>query len=212
MLVTATAFPAAAQNRDAMIVPPEVDEEVPPGADEPAAVFESARVPDDPLRIVATLGGGASIRLIDDPLLGQQRFAPSFLDLAGGVVFPGRGLRHGALLQISTNISPDGNASTGYDPLQQWVLQPTYYAYLPVVDDLITLTGKVGLGFALSAAATGGPSYGFEIALGAQFQPIFAGLGLYAEASFSTWVGVSSSLFPIVSFEGGIVIDYEVLP
>ena len=65
--------------------------------------------PTEPLRILATAGGGIQIRLINDLTFSQDRFAPSFVDLYGAVVIPGSGmLRHGFGLTFGINLTGDG--------------------------------------------------------------------------------------------------------
>jgi hypothetical protein len=193
------------------------EDERPPGAydDEGAAVEDEGPPPIVmPLRILATVGAGATLRIINDLTLVQGRFAPSFLDFAGSVVFPGAGLyRHGATLAISTNLNGEGPAAPadpnaddfGVDPLIQWTFTPSYLAYLRFGEDVV-LTGRLGANFTIAPYFV----MGGEASVGGTFL-FTAGLGVYAEVSANLAFGVSG-VTPTVSAEGGVVIDYEVLP
>lgn len=169
--------------------------------------------PAEPMRILASLGGGGTLRIVNDLALEQGRFAPVFLDVAGGVVFPARGLlRHGAHLQVSTNLSGEGpgigspNEAVGIDTAAQWTLTPSYLAYLRL-DDTFVLSGRAGLNLTVSPYFV----LGTEVAAGATFL-LTAGLGLYAEASFNLAFGQAPEPLPTASLEVGLAIDYEVLP
>jgi hypothetical protein len=191
------------------------DERPPEAGDEPASVEDEGPPPVVmPWRILATVGAGSTLRIINDLTLVQGRFAPSFLDLAGSLVFPGAGLwRHGVTLAISTNLNGEGPAPPtdpnaddfGVDPIAQWTFTPSYLAYLRFGEDLV-LTGRLGANFTVAPYLV----MGGEVSVGATFL-FTAGFGAYAEISADLAFGVSG-VTPTASAEAGVVIDYEVLP
>ncbi len=183
--------------------------------EEPRPDESPAATPDEPLRIVAGVGGGFSVRLVRNLEFQQERFAPSYLDAFGGVVLPGSGLlRHQLTLQVSVNLSGDGNYSFGLDPLQQWSFMPAYTLRIqpqriPVPDYL--LYGRVGIPLTVSPEFT----WGAEIDAGFAYM-LLAGLGVYVELGYSMYFGGkdrsgSTSLHPLLSGELGVLFDIEVL-
>ena len=52
---------------------------------------------------------------------------------------------------------------------------------------------------------------GLELSGAANFL-LTAGFGLYAEVGASLYLGSASTIHPIISGEGGVFFDYEVLP
>lgn len=190
-----------------------LEDERPPGSDDE----ERAPVEDEgpppvvmPWRILTSLGGGATLRIVNDLTLLQGRFGPSFLDLAASVVFPSAARwRHGATLAVSTNLNGEGPAvpdPNGVDTAAQWTFTPSYLAYFRFGEDLV-LTGRLGVN--LTATPYFVP--GGEVSLGATVL-FTAGLGAYVELSANLAFGVSSDPTPTASAEAGLVIDYEVLP
>ncbi|MBZ0115411.1 MAG: hypothetical protein K8H88_00345 [Sandaracinaceae bacterium] len=183
------------------------------GPSGPSAV---ALGPEDPLRILAWAGAGLSVRLIKNLDFGQDsQLAPGYLQLGGAVFFPGRDFRHGVGLGIAANLTADASVQ----PMTQWVLAPTYHVLVPLrymlgdtTHDWLTLHGQLGVALGVSPA--------FAIGLTAGFGVIFkflAGLGLYADLHFELYGGGADALgnpavHPIVSLDGGLVFDYEVLP
>ena len=190
----------------------QVDDERPPGTGGGDDVAEDEGPPPVvmPWRILASIGGGATLRIVNDLTLEQKRFAPSFIDIAGSVVFPGAGRwRHGATLAISTNLNGEGPGApdpNGIDPASQWTLTPSYLAYFRFGEDLV-LTGRAGVNL------TASPYFvlGGELSLGAVFL-FTAGLGAYVELSGNLAFGLAPEPLPTVSAELGIMIDFEVLP
>lgn len=181
--------------------------------DEPAG----PDVPSEPLHVLVSAGAGTSLRIVKNLDFQQDLVAPGFVDLMGGVLLPGSGtLRHGLVLGVAMNLSGDGSSTPelGVDPAQQFVLAPGYMMMLrpsPVPDLLAFFKGSVG--FTLSPDF----SPGLELSAGGAFM-LFAGVGLYAELAGALYVGAATepegppSYHPIVSIDGGIFIDYEVLP
>ena len=174
----------------------------------------SARSADDPGRVFAALSGGFSIRMIQHLDLSQQRFAPAYLELTGGYMFEGGTmlsedliLRHGIGVSIATNLSGDGSARQGVDAAEQWVITPQYHAFLPVVEQWLVLHGIIGVPLAVSPVF----SAGLELAFSAIFK-WFAGMGAYAELDFSFYMGQGFTAHPLLSFEAGLMFDYELLP
>ncbi len=186
-------------------------DELPPALQRPAAFSweesPEASAPTEPLRIIAQIGGGASLRLVRNLDFGQKSFAPSYVDVLGGAIFPGSGTwRHGAGLNVSVNVTGDGTFEEGFDGFRQWTLAPTYIAYLRFSNDILVL-GKASVAFTVNPDVT----VGAELA-GAFNYLLFAGLGLYGELGFSLYGGGGGSVHPLLSLEAGVTIDYEVLP
>jgi hypothetical protein len=190
----------------------DIDEERPPGLGEDDgggagyAFGDEAAPPEEPLRVLGMLGGGISLRIVNDLDYGQERFGPAFIDGWGGVVLPGAGTwRHGLGAQLSLNVTGDGNATLGVDAASQLVVGPSYLAYLRF-DDLVIFP-KV----TIPIAVTSGLSVGLELSVGGAYY-LLAGLGIYAELGASLFWGQQDRIHPIASGEAGILIDYEVLP
>ena len=172
--------------------------------------------------VFGTLGAGATIRIIQYETLNQDRVAPPYLQLRAGYFFEGDGsLQHGALLGIATVLNPDGTVSFGVDAFGQWTLAPSYVLRWWLDGDLgdwLQVTGRLGVPLSFAPAPDGTYfSWGLEGALGI-VATLLQGLGLYAEADISLYFSngadptSSVDVHPLVSFEGGIVVDYEVLP
>lgn len=189
--------------------PPIEEEELPPGftGEEAAAdPFSEPELPDDPSRIVWSVGGGVSIRFLRNLDFSQDWFAPSFIDVFGAFVLPGRDVRHGFGVGVSANVSGDGSVALGVDPLQQWAFAPAYLLYVSL-SELFKLTGKLSVPLIVSPEFT----VGAELAAGAHLL-VLAGFGFYAELSASVFLGADTTFHPIGSVEGGLSFDYEVLP
>lgn len=159
-----------------------------------------------PERYVALASIGAPLRLTRDVDLDQSALAPIYTDVAFGYVLPGEHVRHGIGLGLSLNLTKDGGFTEPVAPGEQFVLGPEYLLYVDLGRDAlllgqaqlpIVLTGSSTIGLALSAAL------GYRL---------LAGMGMFAELGFETFVGVSSRLHPSVSLELGLFLDYEVLP
>ncbi len=190
------------------LAPPASDDDERPGDSSP-------RQPTEPLRVVAALGGGFTVRLVKNLEFQQERFAPSYLDAFGGVVLPGSGLlRHQLTLQLSVNLSGDGNYTFGLDPLEQWTFMPAYtLRFQPqriAVPDYFAY-GRVGIPLTVSPDFT----WGVEVDAGFTYM-LLAGLGIYAEVGYSMFFGGkdrsgSTSIHPLLSAELGVIFDIEVL-
>ena len=171
--------------------------------------------PADPMRLLLRLGGGTSVRFAANDYYQQDLFAPAFVDLSLGVVLPGRGnVRHVLGVNLSSNITGDGSASQGVDAFGQIVVGPSYGIRLgydePVPD--WTLLMSISAPFTVTHAINPGLEVGAALTY-----MLFAGTGLYAEASVSTYLGGPGrssdlSVHAFGSAEAGIVIDFEVLP
>ncbi len=188
------------------------EDERPPGTggDEGASTEDEGPPPVVmPWRILGSVGGGVTLRIVNDLTLSQKRFGPSFFDVAGSVVFPSASRwRHGVTLALSGNVDGEGPPApdvNGIDGLSQWTLTPSYLAYFRFGEDLV-LTGRAG------AALTVAPYFvmGGEASLGAVYL-FTAGFGAYAEVTVDLAFGLSG-VSPTASAEAGITIDYEVLP
>lgn len=191
-------------------------------------------------RLFLSVGVGITFRtLIYVDTLGHDPggLAPLYLQLRGAYFFEGDGdFQHGIGLGIASNLGDDppgsvfeggtpsvvnqvecdrlrsvgaGDGSEACTPagialMTAWTLVPGYHVRF-WLDDWFQLAGRIGFG--VTAAEL--PNVGFELGVGA-IAKIFAGLGLYAEVSFSTYFAAETH--PLVSLEGGVVIDYELLP
>lgn len=169
-----------------------------------------------PMRVYGRLGVGLGIRLTVESEFQQERLAPSYIDLAGGVVLPGAGrLRHAFQLGVSGNLDGDGSALVGVEPFTQWVITPSYVVRIGLNDDPVPfaqLTARVGVPLSLSPDF----SVGAEVAVGGQFM-FLAGLGAYAELGYSVFFGAtdrseSLSVHHLLAVTAGITIDFELLP
>lgn len=186
---------------------------------------------DDPLRFMGYLGGGIGFRLVRnrDPIFGQDFITPGYLDIGGAVYFPGRELRFGAGLALSTNISQDpGTNDAANEPLEQWTLTPSFQLLLPlhyyidgIDEDMLQVQFRVGVPVVLAAPGLGYSTtqvtFGGELA-GSLHYKFLAGLGIYLEAQLTVVGGSSTPLddaptiHPLISIDAGFLIDYELLP
>lgn len=161
-------------------------------------------------RIFGTVGAGGTVRILQYEALGQSRFAPVYLQLRAGYFFDGDGdVQHGIGLGISTNLAADGQVDTaglilGIDPLTTWTFTPQYLLRI-WFGDWVQLVGRVGV----SATASTLPNLGFEVGIGPVIK-FLSGFGIYADVSFSGYF--ANDFHPLVSLEGGLVFDYEILP
>ncbi len=178
---------------------------------------------DDPIRIMGYLGGGLGFRLLAnlDMPFEQEFIMPAYLDVGGAVYLPGRGLRHGAGLALSTNLSADAG-SAGQLPGTQWVITPSYQLLLPLwrlTDgmryDELQVQIRVGIplviGQGLGDRNLVNFTFGGELAVAFQYK-FLAGLGLYVEAQLDVIGGMLDTVHPFIAVDAGFLIDYEVLP
>lgn len=164
-------------------------------------------------------GAGTTIRIIRyEVLVNTDQVAPAYLQLRGGYFFEGDGLfQHGVVLGVATNLGGEGYGTAGIDPLGQWALAPSYMARLIPEGDIgnwLQATGRLGIPLVFGADGAGNTlfTWGWELGIGVQFH-FLAGMGLYAEGDFSMYFADDpANLHPLISFEGGLFIDYEVLP
>jgi hypothetical protein len=189
---------------------PVMEEEAPPGlyGDETGGdPFGGPESPADPPRIVWSVGGGSAFRLIRNLDYNQEFFAPAFVDAFGAFVFGAAGVvRHGVGLGASLNLTGDGDVPVGVDGFTQVVVAPSYLLYLRL-SDTVVVHGKVAVNLNLS------PSFvpGAEIAGGLTLL-LTAGFGLYGEIGVSAYINGDSTVHPLVSAEGGVAFDFEILP
>jgi len=170
-------------------------------------------------RVFGTVGAGITIRILEYQPLAQSRLAPVYLQLRAGYFFEGDGdIQHGVGLGISTNLQVDGKPDyrltdgtlilQNINPLTTWTLTPQYLLRA-WFGDWFQLIGRVGV----SVTAATLPNWGFEIGV----QPllkILSGLGFYADISFSMFFSGEPEygIHPLISIEGGVAIDFELLP
>jgi len=182
---------------------------------------DGPEAPSEPMRILLSIGGGASLRIVKNqsPLFNQQRVGPGFIDGFGAVVFgTSSQWRHGLGVGASLNLSGDGGESqgTGVDPAHQIVLAPAYLGYYRLDEDFV-FTAKASALFAFTFSGATQMAPGGELAFGLAFL-LTSGLGIYGEIGGSVFVGSpeapgeSNTIHPLVTAEVGILIDYEVLP
>lgn len=205
----------------------QVDEESASGAGDEGYAWGSpggnsvADSGEDPLRIQGYLGAGLGFRPLRNLDFDQAFMSPAYLNLAGVVYLPGRELRHGVGLGISTTLSND-HGTGGVRALQQWAFTPAYYLMVPLrrilpdmEQDLVQIYGHVGIPLVLSSAfgSNGGVNFsvGGELGAGANFK-FLAGLGVYFGVQASVYAGSKNTFHPVISADAGLVIDYEVLP
>jgi hypothetical protein len=171
-----------------------------------------------------SLGAGGTVRILsyadvcDDRVPGREgcRFSPPYLQLRGGWFFEGDGdIQHGVGLGVASNLSPDGTTGLGIDPFTQWVLSPGYF-FRYWFDSWFQLMAHFGVPMAISYVTGGGQSstdfnWGLELQVGGVFK-FLTGLGVYAAANIATWFAGTDMVWPTISFEGGLMFEYEVLP
>lgn len=160
----------------------------------------------DPWRVLGLASGGLPLRVTRRADLGQETFAPAFIDTQVGLFLPGRGaFRHGPLLGLSTNLTIDGGFYAPVNPLSQWVALVGYMARYALSDDVFALAH---LAVPFELGETG--SVGVELSGGLAYR-VLAGFGGFAALSGDAF-GAEGGASVITSFELGLFIDYEVLP
>ncbi|MCB9616530.1 MAG: hypothetical protein H6722_29190 [Sandaracinus sp.] len=173
------------------------------------------QTPRAPWRVLASVGVGTSIRLVRNLELQQERFAPAYLELRGGVALPQRGrVGHELSLAVTGNLSGDGSYTSGIDPMQQWVLSPGYAVRVGfpagAVPDFV-VRGRVGIPVVLAPDVT----WGVEVDASFTYA-LLAGLGIYAEVGYGTFFGAEDragdlTVNPVIGLELGAMLDWEVL-
>lgn len=129
-------------------------------------------------------------------------FTAGYLDLGLGATFgPVKGLQHGG--EVALAMATDG--------ISQQVLGFSYVALWPLADQAL-LRGRAGVPIVLGPDA----NIGFELAAGGAWL-FTGGIGVSAELVGSLYYGAatldaSSSTIPLLTFELGVWMDYEVLP
>lgn len=174
---------------------------------------EGARVPEFSRGRYAHLFGaleiGRGLRLNNpyrlETVLGDDAeslsLTATYLDLSAGAAFgPPDALQHGASLHVSFALHG----------IPQEVLTPSYVAMARLAP--FRLHGRVGTPIVLEPDL----NIGGEVAAGGAWF-LTAGLGVGVELCASLFYGAatydrSATAIPIVSFQGGLAIDYEVLP
>lgn len=187
----------------------------------------AATTTDDPLRILGFVGAGIGFRLLrnlDSPFI-QDFLMPAYLDLGAAVYLPGRELRHGVGLALSTNMTGDAS-TTGIGPFRQWVFTPAYHLLLPfnrifgMSEDMLALQLRVGIplviGQGLDNPAGVDFTFGGEVGVALHIK-FLAGFGLYAEVQGDLIGGAldgagNATVHPFLAVDAGFMIDYEVLP
>jgi hypothetical protein len=125
----------------------------------------------------------------------------TYLDLSAGAAFgPPDRLQHGAALHLS--FATDG--------IPQEVVTPAYVAMLRLVP--FRVHGRVGTPIVLEPDA----NVGAEVAAGGAWM-FTAGFGIGLELLASFFYGAAThdrsvTAIPILSLQGGLAVDYEILP
>lgn len=201
-------------------IAPTSQDDLPPGlrtsAIDPEPMFErEPEVVRTPWRVLASVGVGTSLRLVQNLELQQERFAPAYLELRGGVALPQRGrVGHELTLAATSNLSGDGTYTSGIDPFGQWAIAPAYAVRVgfpagPVPD--FVLRGRLGVPLVLAPDLT----WGVEVDASITYA-ILAGLGAYFELGYATYFGAEDragdlTVHPLLAFELGVSVDWEVL-
>lgn len=186
------------------------------GAIDPEPMFErEPEVERAPWRVLGSVGVGTSVRLAQDLELQQERLAPAYVELRGGVVLPQRGrVGHELTLAATANLSGDGTYTSGIDPFEQWAIAPGYAVRVgfpagPVPD--FVLRGRLGVPLVIAPDLT----WGVEVDASITYA-ILAGLGAYFELGYATYFGAEDragdlTVHPLLAFELGVSVDWEVL-
>jgi hypothetical protein len=173
-------------------------------SEEGAAVDTSA--PPLP-HYLATWSAGVPLRLSKDEKFDQGTLAPVYTDLLAGYVFAGHGtIRHGAALGFSLNLTEDGGFTEPVRMYDQFVVMPAYVMMFDLAPELFSFA-HAGIPINLHAGTT----VGLELAFAIGYR-LLSGFGVFAETSLDTFVGAGSSYHPLLAIEGGVFIDFEVLP
>lgn len=202
----------------------QVDEDLGESRGEGYAWGEGARAAptgEDPLRIQGFAGVGVGARLLrnlDSPFE-QDFFVPLYMDFGAAIFAPGAEVRHGASLTISTNLMADA----GSNPVlagEQWAITPSYVAMIPLYRlmpelgaDLIQLHGRLGVPIVFAPGLVTDAldiSVGLEVGISGLFK-FLAGMGAYVEVQFAFYGGTGGTIHPMLLFDAGLAIDYEVL-
>jgi hypothetical protein len=192
--------------------------------DEPTR--EEARAPTRRFHhVFASLGVGGTLRTIvhidvcnpNTPGFEGCFFSPPYLQLRGTFFFEDVGdIQHGVTLGIATNLNGDGLRTDGIDPLTQWVLSPAY-VLRGILSEWFQVMGHVGIPLAFAGVSGSAArsdtafNWGFEVQATAVLK-FLAGLGVYVAGNASLWFAGTSSVWPTLSLEAGLVFEYEVLP
>ena len=214
------AAPTNAAPTNATPPEPVSQDDLPPGLrtavdDEEPLFGAEPEVERAPWRVLASVGVGTSIRLVQNLELQQERFAPAYVEVRGGVVLPQRGrVGHELTLAATTNLSGDGTYTSGIDPFGQWTLTPAYAVRVgfpegPVPD--FVLRGRLGVPLVLTPDVT----WGLEVDASITYA-FLAGLGAYFELGYATYFGAEDragdlTVHPLLAFELGVSVDWEVL-
>jgi hypothetical protein len=126
----------------------------------------------------------------------------AYADLFAGATFGGAGpISHGATLHVSVALGG----------VPQEVITPSYVLFVRPIPRF-GLVGRAGLPIVVEPDL----NLGFEAAVGGIFY-VTASLGVTASLVGSLFYGAATldsprTTIPVLSFEGGLIYDYEVLP
>lgn len=171
-----------------------------------AAAQDDDRDAAPPPHAIAALSVGAPLRITRNVDFDQEALAPVFVDALLGYTLWTRGWQHGFGLGASLNMTEDGGYTEPVGITDQVVLMPAYLGYHALNDDF-TLLGHLGVPIVLGETTTAGA----EAALGAGYRWL-AGVLAYAELGSDVFIGSGTTANVLLSFELGVMLDYEVLP
>jgi len=171
--------------------------------------------------VVLTAGVGGQLRLATDTKLAQERLAPSYADAMLGATFDLGGVSLGAGIAGSVNLESDGGYTEPVFAFQQWSITPVLLLHQPLGHDWLLLA-HAGPSFALQGPAAIGRdqdrqrsvtlgSAGAELGAAGAYR-LLAGVLAYAELDVNMWVGEGRDTHWVAALEGGVMLDYEVLP
>lgn len=205
-LLAVTTFATSAAPQIAQAQTPDGGDSAATGEASHGDVSDQASDVVDPWRLMGLLSVGAPLRLTRRADLGQQTFAPPFIDVSGVLLLPGQGhFRHGPVLGLSANMLDDGGFYAPVDPFTQWVALIGYGATYAWGQDLFALA-HLGMPFDLGASG----SVGMELSVALAYR-VLAGIGGFTALSADLF-GAEGGVSAISALEVGVFIDYEVLP
>jgi hypothetical protein len=194
----------------ALVAPPSSADGSKPDAGSRAALRELSRPPTGYVHLLGSAMLGEGIRFNNPYRLRTElgdggeslSLTSAYVDLGAGVAFGAPdGVQNGAVLRFSAALS-------GVD---QTTLTPSYLLTYRGPRPIL-LSGRVGVPILMTPDA----NVGGELALGLAYF-VTAGLGLCTELVGDLFYGASTrearyTVYPILSTQFGVTIDYEVLP
>ncbi len=217
LVVEEIAPPEAPPEEQVELIPALQAEESLPDVTELPPLEDAAR---PPWTLFGRIGVGGGLRLGTPDGFQQETFAPAYLSLAGGTVFPSTGrLAQQLSLAIDANLHGDGTYPSGVEAFEQWVLAPAYGVRLGLVHgrDWGESPGILDAVFRLAIPIVVSPtaSVGLEVSAGAIFR-MLAGFGIYADLTYGAYLGGQErngdrTVHQLMGLELGVQVDLELL-